>query len=79
MSLRRDNGPELFAQLGEDVVIDHPGSGIYRFHGGHRLWAAPEVPAITYASDDHPCVVSRPATTGSPSPHPPTPPGWSSN
>jgi hypothetical protein len=58
MSLRYRRGPELLAQLGDDVVIDHPDSGIYRFHGGHRLWAAPEVPAVTYASDDHPCVVT---------------------
>ena len=35
-----------------------PDSGTYRFHGGHRLWAAPEVPAITYAPDDHPCAVT---------------------
>ena len=57
-SLRRDDGPEMFARLGPEVVIKHPDSGIYRFHGGHRLWAAPEVPAITYAPDDHPCLVT---------------------
>jgi hypothetical protein len=56
--LRRDEGPELFAQLDSDVAIDHPDSGTFRFHGGHRLWAAPEIPAITYAPDDHPCDVS---------------------
>jgi hypothetical protein len=58
VSLRFRKGPELFAQLGDDVVIEHPDSGIYRFRGGHRLWAAPEVPSVTYASDDHPCVVT---------------------
>ncbi len=58
VSLRREKGPELFAQLSDDVAIDLPGSEPYRFHGGHRLWAAPEVPAITYAPDDHTCVVS---------------------
>lgn len=58
VSLRLRQGPELFAQLADDVVIVHPDSGTYRFHGGHRLWAAPEVPAITYASDDHPCLVT---------------------
>lgn len=57
-SLRYRQGPELFAQLSDDVLITHPDSGTYRFRGGHRLWAAPEVPAITYASDDHPCVVT---------------------
>lgn len=61
VSLRRQPGPELFAQLGDEVVIEQPDSGIFRFHGGHRLWVAPEVPAITYASDDHPCVVSTSA------------------
>lgn len=58
VSLRREEGPELFAQLSDDVAIDLPDSEPYRFHGGHRLWAAPEVPAITYAPDDHTCVVS---------------------
>ncbi|HKY47390.1 MAG TPA: hypothetical protein VJQ79_05325, partial [Acidimicrobiia bacterium] len=57
-SLRYRQGPELFAQLSDEVLINHPDSGTYRFRGGHRLWAAPEVPAITYASDDHPCVVT---------------------
>ena len=58
VSLRYRHGPELFAQLPDDVLISHPDAGTYRFRGGHRLWAAPEVPAITYASDDHPCVVT---------------------
>ena len=58
LGLRYRHGPELFAQLGDDAVIEHPDSGTYRFHGGHRLWAAPEIPAITYASDDHPCAVT---------------------
>jgi hypothetical protein len=47
----------MFAQLRPDLVIDRPDSGVYRFRGGHRLWAAPEVPAITYAPDDDPCQV----------------------
>jgi hypothetical protein len=56
VSLRRDNGPELLARLDNSHAIDHPG-GVYRFHGGHRLWAAPERPEITYANDDHACKV----------------------
>ncbi|HSJ83079.1 MAG TPA: hypothetical protein VLA91_04605 [Acidimicrobiia bacterium] len=56
--LRLGEGPEMLAALSPDVVIDRPDSGTYRFHGGHRLWAAPEIPAITYAPDDHPCHVS---------------------
>ena len=58
VSLRWHQGPELFAQLGDDVAIPSPGSGTYRFHGGHRLWAAPEIPVVTYAPDDHPCAVT---------------------
>jgi len=56
--LRRDGGPELLAQLPEHVVINHLEAGIYRFHGGHRLWVAPEVPRVTYVSDDHSCEVT---------------------
>jgi hypothetical protein len=58
VSLRLEEGPELFAQLPENVVIEHPDSGVYRFHGGHRLWVAPEVPKVTYVSDDHDCEVT---------------------
>lgn len=58
LGFRRDPGPEMFAQLGPDSVIDRPDSGVYRFRGGHRLWASPEVPVITYAPDDEPCGVS---------------------
>lgn len=56
VSLRRDDGPEVLASLGPDSKIEHP-DGIYRFHGGHRLWAAPEIANVTYASDDHECSV----------------------
>ena len=34
-----------------------PGKDPYVFHGGHRLWAAPEEPYITYAADSHPVEV----------------------
>lgn len=57
VSLRRDDSPELLAQLDSGHAIEHAG-GIYRFHGGHRLWAAPENPEVTYANDDHACKVS---------------------
>jgi hypothetical protein len=56
--LRRDDGPDLFAHLDETVVIDPPGLPAYHFHGGHRLWAAPEEPRVTYAPDDHDCDVA---------------------
>ena len=49
----RHGGPQLFASL-RDEVIEHPAVGSYRFLGGHRLWRAPEVPAITYEQDDIP-------------------------
>ena len=49
----RHGGPQLFASLPDDV-IEHPAIGTYRFLGGHRLWRAPEVPAITYEPDDVP-------------------------
>ena len=58
LGFRRDPGPEMFANLGPDLVIDRPDSGTYRFRGGHRLWASPEIPMITYAPDDEPCGVT---------------------
>lgn len=58
VSLRRDDGPELLARLGSDSAIEYPG-GTFHFHGGHRLWASPEIPEITYANDDHDCQVEH--------------------
>jgi hypothetical protein len=60
LGIRRGDGHEQFAALPDHVVIDRPDSGVYRFRGGHRLWAAPEIPWISYAPDDEPCeVVTR--------------------
>lgn len=56
VGLRRAGGSEVLASLGPDSVINHAG-GVFRFRGGHRLWAAPEIAASTYASDDEPCTV----------------------
>lgn len=56
VSLRRDGGPEVLARLGPESLIEYPG-GTYSFHGGHRVWAAPELPDITYASEEHPCTI----------------------
>jgi hypothetical protein len=58
IGFRRDPGPELLAQLGSDLVIERPDTGVYTFRGGHRLWASPEIPAVTYAPDDEPCQVT---------------------
>lgn len=57
-SLRVDEGPEQFVDLGPAVALEHEG-GSYQFRGGHRLWAAPEEPSVTYAPDDHACVVTE--------------------
>lgn len=57
-SFRRGEGPEQFVSLGKEAALEHPG-GTYEFRGGHRLWAAPESPDVTYASDTHDCVISE--------------------
>ena len=42
-----------------DASIDRTDGPPYRMLGGHRLWAAPEVPGITYQPDDRPCDVTE--------------------
>lgn len=56
--LRLDDGPEVFAVLSPDVVVGS-GDDPYRFMGGHRVWASPEIPEITYAPDQHECTVEE--------------------
>lgn len=51
ISLRRAGQPNVLARL-PDTVIERIGARPFRFIGGHRLWAAPEVPDVTYAPDD---------------------------
>jgi len=46
-------GDNLFAEL-PDFVTECPGTGVFHFYGGHRLWHAPEEPARTYFPDDSP-------------------------
>jgi hypothetical protein len=46
-----NGGENVFAELGE-MGIDLPDGGKYHLRGGHRLWAAPEIPDVTYESDD---------------------------
>lgn len=58
MGLRRDDGPQVLARPGGDAGNEPP-NGVYRFRGGHRLWAAPEIAEITYAADDHECSVEE--------------------
>ncbi|MGZ8652676.1 MAG: hypothetical protein ACXWX5_10960 [Actinomycetota bacterium] len=40
-------------------TIDRPNGEPFRLLGGHRLWAAPEVPRITYEPDDRACAVTE--------------------
>jgi hypothetical protein len=51
-------GGNLLAVLPE-AGLDLPGGERFRLLGGHRLWAAPEVPAVTYQPDERPCTVSE--------------------
>lgn len=73
MSVRLDAGPrivgyeleghaELFADLPNARIV-HSSIGEYRFIGGHRLWRAPEIPAVTYQSDDQAVDVTHDADT----------------
>jgi len=59
-------GPRILGYLderGRNRLAVLPGSGLegpggrFRFIGGHRLWVAPERPAISYLPDDAECAV----------------------
>lgn len=52
------DGRDLMAQL-PAVTLECPGSGRFHLYGGHRLWAAPEAPALTYRPDDDPVTLTR--------------------
>jgi hypothetical protein len=58
VSLPDGTGEGLLASL-PGLTIDTPGQAPFRMHGGHRLWAAPEVPASTYLPDDDPPAIER--------------------
>lgn len=62
VSFSFEGGPNLFASLDDDVTLPHP-EGNFVFRGGHRLWAAPEIPTLTYAPDESPCEISSEAGT----------------
>ncbi|MCI0550117.1 MAG: hypothetical protein L0287_04110, partial [Anaerolineae bacterium] len=57
LSFRFKDSDNLFAEL-PDFVTDCPGSGVFHFYGGHRLWHAPEEPSRTYLPDDSPVDIS---------------------
>lgn len=58
VGLTPTGGPNLLAELG-DLGIDLDDGRRFVFRGGHRLWVAPEVPAITYQPDDMPVAASQ--------------------
>lgn len=55
LGVRRNGGPDLFADLPDAVLTS--AAGTLALLGGHRLWRAPEVPDVTYAPDDQPVTV----------------------
>ena len=61
-------GPRILGLIGADgnlmavlpdSGIDRPDGRRFRFRGGHRLWAAPEDPDVTYQPDDEACSVTE--------------------
>lgn len=52
-----EGGENLFAVL-PDFVTECPGAGDFHFHGGHRLWHAPENIHRTYLPDDSPVLIA---------------------
>ncbi len=57
----RAGGVDLFARLGDDGIA-LSGGRRFTFIGGHRLWVAPEDPAITYEPDDRPPEIAETST-----------------
>jgi hypothetical protein len=53
IGLAWQDGANLFAELPDETVAC-PGVGTFSFHGGHRLWHAPEDPRRTYIPDNTP-------------------------
>jgi hypothetical protein len=58
LGLALNGGENLFAEL-PDLALECPGKGAYRFHGGHRLWYAPEDPLRTYLPDEKPLAIRQ--------------------
>jgi hypothetical protein len=56
ISLSFKGGDNLFAEL-PDFVTVRPDGKSFHFHGGHRLWHAPENMPRTYVPDDRPVEV----------------------
>ena len=58
VTLPDGTGDGLLASL-PDLHIDRPGWPRFQLHGGHRLWAGPELPETTYLPDNGPIAVER--------------------
>jgi hypothetical protein len=58
LGLVRPDGRNALAEV-PDATLRCPGSGPFRLRGGHRLWAAPEDPRVTYRPDDDPTEVEE--------------------
>jgi hypothetical protein len=56
LALLGPDGTNAFAEL-PDMTLPCPDAGPIHLRGGHRLWAAPEVPRLTYRPDDDPVEV----------------------
>jgi len=54
----RIGGAGVFADAPDEVIQLEDGQR-YRLGGGHRLWVAPEIPALTYLPDDEAVDVER--------------------
>jgi hypothetical protein len=51
LGLMTPDGKNALVELPE-ATLPCPGSGLFRLRGGHRFWAAPEDPRVTYRPDD---------------------------
>jgi hypothetical protein len=58
LSLCYKGSDNLFAELPNEY-LEYPGDGNFYFYGGHRLWIAPENPAITYKPDNQPVKIKE--------------------
>ena len=58
LGLLTEDGRNAFAELPE-MTLPCPGSGPIHLYGGHRHWAAPEDPRVTYRPDDEPVGVDE--------------------
>jgi hypothetical protein len=58
LALLTEDGANALAELPE-MTLSCPGSGPLHLRGGHRLWAAPEDPRVTYRPDDDPVGVEE--------------------